>query len=216
MDDGLARAKAAIRRLYDERGELPPERTLCESLATTRHQVRRALTALREDGALPPAQAGRRPSAPVAAEGSDMLARLASPMEVVELRLIIEPGLARLAALRGSSVEIARIGQLATTRPGADRGAADLAFHCAVAQASRNSLGAELYALLRRVGKDHRVRVASLESRCPNRLRERDAEHRRVADAIARRDGDAAERAMREHLATVRRRIVERTGGAAA
>jgi DNA-binding FadR family transcriptional regulator len=38
---------------------------------------------------------------------------------------------------------------------------------------------------------------------------ERDSEHRAIAQAIARRDADAAERAMRVHLAAVQKRVLE-------
>jgi DNA-binding FadR family transcriptional regulator len=45
---------------------------------------------------------------------------------------------------------------------------------------------------------------------CPDRVRERDAEHRAIANAIATRNADGAERAMRVHLLAVQRRVMER------
>jgi DNA-binding FadR family transcriptional regulator len=42
------------------------------------------------------------------------------------------------------------------------------------------------------------------------RLARRDAEHRAIAVAIAARDPDEAERAMRAHLAAVQRQIYDR------
>ncbi len=212
------RVKAAVLARFRDGGVLPPERQLCDELAITRHQLRRVLAELRADELVPAAQAGRRPTNAPAGEGSEFFARVANPLEVVELRLVLEPALARFAAVRASSLEIARISKLATTAPGAESGAADVAFHQAVAQAARNGLGGELYALLRRVGKDQRVRIAGMTSTCPKRIRERDTEHRRVADAIAAREGAQAEQAMREHLLIVQSRIVERMapGGAVA
>jgi DNA-binding FadR family transcriptional regulator len=113
---------------------------------------------------------------------------------VVELRLVIEPALARLAALRASPMEVARIERTASTP--SDASGADLSFHFAVAAGARNGLAAALYAQLRGIGRDAR-------------LRERDAEHRAVADAIAARNPAAAEAGMRTHLPAVQRRAME-------
>ena len=44
----------------------------------------------------------------------------------------------------------------------------------------------------------------------PKRVQQRDAEHRAIAQAIVARDPEAAERAMRLHLAAVQRIIIER------
>jgi GntR family transcriptional repressor for pyruvate dehydrogenase complex len=98
----------------------------------------------------------------------------------------------------------------ATTPPDMQRGTADLAFHKLVAAASGNSLAAELYALLRKVGSDSRVRVQSTLPACPNRLAQRDQEHHAVAEAIATRDPEGAEAAMRTHLNAVHRVILNR------
>src|SRR5690606_26187114 len=98
----------------------------------------------------------------------------------------------------------------ATTAPGADYGAADLAFHMAVATGARNGLAVELYNLLRRVGTDARVRLGANDVICAKRLQQRDAEHRIIAGTIAARDLDGAEQAMRNHLVAVQRRIIER------
>ena len=48
--------------------------------------------------------------------------------------------------------------------------------------------------------------------RCPKRIAERDAEHMAIAEAIARRNPDAAERAMRDHLGAVQQQILSRLG----
>ncbi|MEZ5865643.1 MAG: FCD domain-containing protein [Geminicoccaceae bacterium] len=163
----LERMMAAILERYRETGELPPERQLRDELAVTRHRLRAALGRLRAEGRLPPARTGRRPASAPRVEGSDFFARLANPLELMELRLIIEPTLARLTALRASSLEIARVVKLATTPPGSPSAAADIAFHRAVAQASRNTLAGEIYGLLRRIGTDQRIRVAGSETSCP-------------------------------------------------
>ena len=121
-----------------------------------------------------------------------------------------EPGPAG-GAFGRRRAEIAAITRAATTRPDADYGEADLAFHRAVATAARNRLAADFYALLRRVARDNRL---SLQRRGPDcittRLRQRDAEHQAIAEAIAARDPDASDAAMRRHLTAVQRAITDR------
>jgi DNA-binding FadR family transcriptional regulator len=64
--------------------------------------------------------------------------------------------------------------------------------------------------LLRKVGADSRVRVQSSTSPAPDRLAQRDQEHHAVAEAIAARDPERAEAAMRTHLEAVHRIILNR------
>ncbi len=204
--DGTEALARLLRRRIAGGEPLPPERALAAELSVKRHRLRAALIALRQEGAVAPPRIGRRRRAP--ASGEDLI-RCTNPLEVVELRLVFEPALARLAALRASPQEVTRIERAATTAAGTDRGEADLAFHLAIASGARNGLAGELYAQLRRIGRDARLAVAAAPA-CPERVRERDAEHRAIATAIAARDADGAERAMRLHLLAVQRRVMDR------
>jgi GntR family transcriptional regulator, transcriptional repressor for pyruvate dehydrogenase complex len=182
---------------------LPAERALAEQYGVKRHRVRQALALLREHGDL---HSSRRTNV---ADGESLI-RSTNPLEVIELRLALEPTLARLAAVRATPLEIARILRAATTPSDMQRSTADLVFHKLVAAASGNGLAADLYALLRKVGSDSRVRVQSSAPPCPNRLAQRDHEHHAVAEAIAARDPEQAEAAMRAHLNAVHRIILDR------
>lgn len=210
-DDSLAEIVAAVRDILAAGQGKPSERALAERLNVKRHRLRQALDQLRAAGELEPARAGR-PRTTAARRGDD-LARDTNPVEIIELRMMLEPALARLAALRASPFEIMRIQRAASTPPGASAGAVDLSFHKAVAAGARNSLATELYALIRQVATDARLRFGNSDNpSCPNRLRQRDAEHKAIADAIAARDPDAAEQAMRAHLGAVQRQILDRLG----
>lgn len=182
---------------------LPAERALALEYAVKRHRVRKALALLREQGDLDSSPRTRT-------VGGESMIRSTNPLEVIELRLALEPALARLAAVRATPLEIARIMRAATTSSDIQRSAADLAFHKLVAAASGNGLAADLYALLRKVGSDSRVRVQSTTPPCPNRLALRDQEHHAVAEAIAARDPELAEATMRAHLNAVHRIILDR------
>jgi DNA-binding FadR family transcriptional regulator len=195
----------AIRDIIAEGDKLGSERALAETLNVKRHQLRRALQALRINGELAPAEAKRRP---LIGPHGESLVRATNPMEVIEMRVAIEPFLARLAALRASPFEMAGIEQAATTAKGADIGATDLRFHKLIAAGSGNKLASSLYNLLRQVASDARVRLGNNSPPCPKRTLERDAEHRAIAQAILHRDPDAAELAMRTHLAAVQKRVI--------
>ena len=198
----------SVRDILDEGGGMPSERALAERLDAKRHRVRRALEVLRSNGEIAPTRSGRRSTAPLRA--GEEIVQATNPIEIIELRLVLEPALARLAALRASPAEIARILRTATTPAGADQGQADLAFHRSVAAGARNSLADGLYTLVRQIAKDARQRLGIKNANCPKRLARRDAEHRAIAAAIAGRDPEGAERAMRLHLAAVQRAITER------
>ena len=204
-----ARLRSALAELSAGGTALPPERELVETLGVPRSRLRRVLAEMREAGRLPPAQVGRRTTreSSVQTEG---LAKLANPTDVIELRLILEPQFARLAAVRASSLEISRITRAAHSSPDEDYGTPDLTFHLEVANASRNALGREFYNILRQVGADARVRLPARRPMCPERRKSRDAEHMRIARAIEDRDPERAEECMRAHLASVQAVIMER------
>jgi GntR family transcriptional regulator, transcriptional repressor for pyruvate dehydrogenase complex len=204
--DGIV---AAIRALRGDGVELPSERDLASKLNVKRHQLRKALDLLRKAGDIEPP---RRAAAARQPRHNEDLLRVTNPLEVIELRLILEPSFARLASLRASSLESAQITQWATTRPEDKPDEIDLNFHRAVAAAARNHLARELFVMLRQIGVDARMRVARITSAtCSTRIAQRDQEHQRIAEAIAARDPEAAETAMREHLLLVQRRIIERS-----
>jgi GntR family transcriptional repressor for pyruvate dehydrogenase complex len=200
-------------RAMAARQKLGSERAVAVALKVKRHQLRRALSAMRTNGELAPAEAKRKP---LVGHNGENLVRATNPMEVIEMRIAIEPFLARLAALRASPFEIAAIDEAATTAAGADSGAAELKFHTRLAASSGSKLAASLYDLLRRVASDARVRLNASRPACPKRTQQRDAEHRAIAQAILRRDPDAAEQAMRLHLAAVQKLVIERLNPLAA
>ncbi len=183
---------------------LPAERAMVAEFGVTRHRLRQALAALRASGEL-----GKPPIPRGLARSSAALVHRTNPIEVAELRVALEPVLARMAALRATPIDIARIMRTATTLAESQSAGADLEFHRAIAAATRNNLAADLYGLLRQIGRNARIHVKTVRERPAGRLRQRDAEHMQVARAIAARDPDEAERAMRAHMRMVQQQVID-------
>lgn len=90
-------------------GKLPPERDLCEQIGVSRSTLRSALNLLEAEGKIwrrvgSGTYTGSTP--PKELQGLPAISDATSPGELMELRLMIEPGIARLAALRATRSEI--------------------------------------------------------------------------------------------------------------
>ncbi|AMY70477.1 FadR/GntR family transcriptional regulator [Frigidibacter mobilis] len=196
QDDGLSPVTEAILRIQAQDGFLPAERSLAQRLNIKRHLLRRALLALRHRGELP--QPRPRRSLPAAGRVGG-IARDTNPVEVMELRLMIEPPLARLAAVRASPNQIAQM--LALVDGGGHSGGSAADLHRLIAAASGNALARVIHDMVRSI--DHEVR---LTAHAGNLHPANDAdEHRAIVEAIAGRNPEAAEAAMRVHLASIHR-----------
>lgn len=191
---------AIVERIFeaiiDQR--LPPgtklsESALCEAFGTGRMRIRRALLLLsgREVVELR-ANRGAFVASPSAEEAA----------AVFEARLLLEPGIARLAVERADDADIAGLGRHLEQEYDAHR------------NGRRNDairLSGQFHVLLCQVaGNDVMVRmVKELVTRSsliigmyggPGTVNCRDDDHAAIADAIRRQDGDKAAQMMRLHL----------------
>jgi DNA-binding FadR family transcriptional regulator len=193
---------------------LPPERLLASELQVGRRSLRRALSVLEEEGQIS-RQQGRgtfvNSGLGMPTLRIDRILEHTNPLEVIEVRLSLEPMMARLAALRASRCDIERLARLAeetATAPApAEYEAADAAFHRRIAEASRNALFLSLYDTLSISRKDAAWRRLGENAHCYKRQTLYANFHREIADAIAVRDGARAEKLMHEHLSDVQQHI---------
>jgi DNA-binding FadR family transcriptional regulator len=193
---GLDATIATLRRLRGSGEALPAERALAERLGIKRHQLRRAIARLRDAGEWP--QPPRQDAIALTRAALRQLVEGTSPVDVLEVRLALEPALVRLAALRASPAELAGLRQ---ALPRGDAREADIAFHDRIAAATRNGLAVALLRLVGEISRDSRMQLQLP----PFTLQREAAEHHAILDAIAARDPDAAEQAMREHLTSAQR-----------
>lgn len=215
--------EAIVRQLQSliAQGELRPgdrlmtERELAEQFRVSRVTVRQALSVLQAMGLVE-----SRVGDGTFARGSQVptvtvLAPVLSPtgstlLEQLELRRLIEPEVARLAASRATPVHLQEmtryIGQqkhkMERGQPFIDE---DSAFHMAVARSSGNDLLVRMMENIHELLRDSREQ--SLQTRSGRALSL--AGHERILDAISRHDPGAAHRAMRRHVLEVESTIIE-------
>ena len=189
---------SALRMQLKKDGHLPSERVLASQLNAKRHQIRRGLGVLQQEGALSRPQRRRR-SMPVSQWQA--LLHETNPLEILEMRMAIEPAIVRQAAMKASLADIARIRGALESFPTDDSTAsrsADIQFHRLLAAASRNTLAMALLQMLGEITTDVRLHLVLP----PQVMRAELEEHRLIADAIERRNPAGAEEAMRTHLAS--------------
>jgi GntR family transcriptional repressor for pyruvate dehydrogenase complex len=191
---------------------LPPERELAVAFGASRTAVREALKTLAQMGLVEMAQ-GRgtvvtdNTSHAMRSSISLMMrvGRMQSPTYLVELREIIEPEIAALAAERADA------GQIAALREAVERMdralshsdvyiAADNSFHRTLALATRNPMILSLVDSIVDLLAEQRKLIFSI----PGGSARGQVNHKALLAAVERRDVEAARAAMRAHLAQVR------------
>jgi GntR family transcriptional regulator, transcriptional repressor for pyruvate dehydrogenase complex len=220
----LERLRGIVDALEREgRGQLPTERDLAEQIGVGRRAVRRALEVLESEGRIWRRQGagtfvGAEPQRPD--HHLKSLPRMSNMLEVMEVRLRLEPALAQLAALRATPADVVRMRGLAAKVAAADdldgRELWDSALHRAIAAVAGNTLFLALFDVVDRVRQDEAWRHVREALRTEERLSLYTAQHDQVLDAIERRDPLAAEKAMRQHLLSLQERLLMQTSGALA
>jgi len=197
--------------------KLPSERELGKRFGASRVAVREALRALEHRGLLEVRQGScgghfvRPMDASVVSRDFRTLMRLGrlTAAQLTEARLMMEPEVARLAAERATDLDIkdmhaALDERFAIVAGGRDPRDLDLDFHRRIALAARNPVHAvAIHALM-----DLESEIAAPRGLLADEDRaEVEAAHGALLRAIATRDGAAAARIMREHIADVQRRV---------
>lgn len=207
----LEKLRAHIREhRSDIDARLPPERDLAASMGLGRRAVRRAMEVLEAEGLIWRQQGkgtfiGRRPALHPHFLGD--LSERTNPLEVMEARLQIEPPLARIAAIRGNGDDISSLERLArkaaSSRDDDGWELWDSAFHRRIAECAGNGLMLALFDVVQRIRHEPYWRYLRGLARTPEHRDASIKDHAEIVAMIAIRDGAAAERVMRRHLAAV-------------
>lgn len=201
--------------------QLPPERDLAEKFVVSRTSVREALRALESLGLVEirPGEGTFVRKVSVEALIEPLALVLTSQREAIaelfEARQLLEPAIAALAARRASPDEVHEMErilaeqakELAAGRTGLGQ---DGQFHAAIASAAHNqAITRIVHAIMDLLTQS---REESLNT--PGRPERSHQDHRRVLDAIRRRDAAGAEQTMREHVTAVQSMVLDPEAGA--
>lgn len=185
---------------------LPPERELAAKFCVSRAELRKALAVLEDQGVIR-RHVGRGTfvtRGTGAATPDEGIAAKTSPLAAMQARSVIEPELARLAALSATSAQIAEMRRLCTDMRRSTTwetyAELDWLFHNVLAEATGNVLLAEIQRILNNVRRY--VVWGNLLKRPvgPPSDYHSFGEHEAIVDAIAERDSERARRTMLEHL----------------
>lgn len=192
--------------------QLPAERDLAQRFGVSRTAVREAVKALREKG-LVEAYSGRGTfitdgTTHAVRQSLDLMAKIGQPEganDLAEVRAILEPEIAALAAMRIQEPELATMREAVSVmdRAGQDPEAyieADLDFHLALAEGAANPLILSLLDSIVGLLREQRLRIF----RVPGGPERGQVHHKRILEAVERRDASKAREAMRSHLTQVR------------
>jgi len=193
---------------YPDGSRLPTERELASELSIGRGPVRRALAALEAEGRISRhvgqgTYVGNRPAV-IHPQPTGPFMSPASPADIMETRMTIEPRLAALAAVRASEEDIGYL-RLCTTKSEAsetwtawDRW--DATFHRTIALAARNTMLADFVELINKSRRSQYGSKARRTSKGSDWRAILVRQHRDIVDALATRDPQGAAKAMRNHL----------------
>jgi GntR family transcriptional repressor for pyruvate dehydrogenase complex len=189
---------------------LPAERDLCQLFGVGRPAIREALISLQKQGLVELRNgasarvAAASPTGLVAGIAPAVRQMLLSPdgqRNFQRVRAFVEVGLARHAARHATEEDLARIEAALVANEAAlgdvDRFVAtDIAFHFEFALVMDNPVFTAVHdALSTWLVEQRRVTLAA-----PGQARTACEAHRRIYEAVRRRDPDAAEAAMAEHM----------------
>lgn len=202
----------AMLRAFIEEGDyqvgqnLPPERVLAETFGVGRPSVREGIKALgildilesrRGSGTFIKSLDALHAGWPDETQLPPVSVNL---LDLLEVRKMIEPVAARLAATRASEADLRRIQkeceriEQITSWDGI--GQHDLMLHTAIIEAAGNPVLTTMNAALGRISRESRKVTGHNAPDCRLMIEH----HRSIVDAILRGEGPIAERAMLEHL----------------
>lgn len=191
--------------------QIPPERELAERFRVSRTSVREALRALEMQGIIESRQGGGTfvrsadTEALVPPLAAAILRGQREMAEVLEVRELIEPGIARLAALRATPEHVLELEQtlerqracIAEGLPFVDE---DTAFHYTLARAADNHILLRLHNVILDVLRESRQTYLHVPDRPQMSLRG----HEAILAAVRANDGGAAQQASLAHITEVR------------
>lgn len=215
---GSAGIAAQLRRaiadaVYAHGDKLPPEREIACIFGASRTTVRKALRQLEERNFVRRKVGSGTFVVYGASHDEREIANITSPLELIEVRLAVEPHIVRLAVLHGTAYDLDAIADALRLleQSGADREhftSWDQRFHLALAMATHNPLMVWIYRQINEVrGRTQWSKVKD-KVLTPSRIADYNNQHRALFEAVQARDAETAVDLIARHLAEARRDLV--------
>nr|ABZ09843.1 putative bacterial regulatory protein, gntR family protein [uncultured marine microorganism HF4000_APKG8L7] len=213
-----ARIAAALRRsildgAYAYGDKLPAERALARLFSTSRNTVRRALDRLEESRLIMRRVGSGTFVSHAPGGGEDEISEITSPLELIEVRLALEPDMARLAVINATPRDIERLEEalrrVEGSGPDAERFTrADQGFHQLLAECTHNPLFIWIYRRINAV-RGH-AQWADMKDKIltAGRIANYNRQHRALFAALRGRNIEGAVAIVTEHLRKARRDLV--------
>jgi DNA-binding FadR family transcriptional regulator len=205
---------------------LPPERELAGSFGVSRAAVRKAFDILEAENLVRrhvgrgtfvighgTAVAVKTPPGNELATGFALAAAGVSPRELIDARFVVEPAIAELAATAARPADVEELRRCLRKRETAVEPDTyemwDYSLHMAIANATHNALLVQILEQIHHLRRSNDWRRYRRTTLAPARKRVSDPQHRAIVEAIARHDPRASAEAMRVHIQTIRRHMLE-------
>jgi DNA-binding FadR family transcriptional regulator len=205
--------QAIIEGGYAHGEKLPAERQLASAYGASRTTIRTALDQL-ETERLVSRRVGAGTFVNFRPQGdTEDIAELTSPLELIEVRLGIEPNMVRLAVLNATARDIERLAAaMARMDPSSGDSESftlwDEEFHQLIAEATRNPLMVWVYRQINAVRTHSQWNAMKDKVLTPGRIAEYNQQHTALYEAIRTRDIEAAVAIVTNHLHYARRQLM--------
>lgn len=200
------------RYTHDER--LPSERQLAEDLEVSRGTIRSVLQTLEKQQLVT-----RRVGSGTYVSYQDTpeqyeISSITSPLEMVEVRIAVEPQMVRLAIRSASHRDLERLLKALKQCEDCDGNSekfaqADTDFHLALAHCSKNKLLLWVYERISKVRQHAQWRTMKAKLLTPGRINYYNQQHKALYESIVSRDASEANKIIKKHLYGVQDDLLE-------
>ena len=208
------RLEQAIIRSGEKLEKLPSEQALSKNFNVSRTVIREALKVLKERGLVDSRNGGGSyvvsPKTDTISDALDRIIQIKNidNDDLHNMRLILEIEGARLAALKAQSGEIEKLEDILqrmenVSIPLDDRIRLDAEFHITMVRAGKNELLGIFTEVMTLLLKDYMVKGVF----GPKGINKTLLQHRKVLEALRKRDSKGAEKALRAHLIASRENV---------
>ncbi|HIG36410.1 MAG TPA: FadR family transcriptional regulator [Oceanospirillaceae bacterium] len=205
-------SEAIQRQVYRANERLPAERDLAQHYDVSRGTLRSALSLLEQQGLVERKVGSGTFVRGQANSSSSQFADTTSPMQLMQVRNMLEPAIVDLAVHHAAGRDLEQL-RTALERVEAARSAeqfsiADEAFHQAIAQACGNPLMIWIYEQVNEVRRHELWRASRGKVLTQENMTQYNAHHRALFEAISHRDAQTAKTTMTEHLSKAQQDLV--------